>query len=124
MGFEDKGQGFPKKLFLLLCVNHGRRGNRFKKNGGFDFELKKGHKKHFSKFFLDSGSFSNLEITMPKNKSEKIISSAPKTAATLITAATLNIASTVCVWVAFQEASWDFFFLTLIQIAWDINPKI
>ncbi len=41
VGFEDKGQGFPKKLFLLLEVNHGRHGGQFKKNGGFDFEVKK-----------------------------------------------------------------------------------
>ncbi len=37
---------------------------------------------------------SNLEIIMQKNKSEKIILSAPKTAATLIIAATLNTAPT------------------------------
>ncbi len=58
MGFEDKGQGFPTKLFLLLKVNHGRRGGQFKKNGGFNFELKKGHKKKtFFNFFLYSDSF-------------------------------------------------------------------
>jgi hypothetical protein len=36
VGFEDKGPGFPKKLFLLLLVNHGRHGGQFQKNGGFD----------------------------------------------------------------------------------------
>jgi hypothetical protein len=48
VGFEDKGQGFPKKLFLLLLVNYSRRGGRMKKNGCFDFKPKKGHKKKFS----------------------------------------------------------------------------
>jgi hypothetical protein len=38
---------------------------------------------------------SNLEIIMQKNKTEKKILSAPKTAATLIIAATLNIVPTV-----------------------------
>ncbi len=66
------------------------------KNGGFDFELKKkGIKKTFFKFCLIL-ILSTLEIIMQKkNKSEKIISSAPKTAVTLIIAATLTTGPTV-----------------------------
>ncbi len=57
---------------------------------------KKGHKhKHFYKFFLIL-VLSILEIIMQKKINQKqIILSAPKTAMTLIIAATLNIAPTV-----------------------------
>jgi hypothetical protein len=98
MGFEDKGQGFPKKLFLLLKVNHGHRRSRFKKNGGFDFELKKGIKNIFQIFFY-SDSFQPGDHHAKTNKSEKIILSAPKTAMTLIVAATLNTAPTVYIYI-------------------------
>jgi hypothetical protein len=64
VGFEDKGQSFPKKLFLFLSVNHGHRRSQFMKNGGFDFKLKKGHKKNSLFFFILN--LYNLEIIMQK----------------------------------------------------------
>jgi hypothetical protein len=50
---------------------------------------------HFTKFFFYSDSFHPGDYHAKKNKSEKTILSVPKTAATLIIAATLNTAPTV-----------------------------
>jgi hypothetical protein len=95
MVFEDKGQEFPKNFFIALSQSrpHGHRSSQIKKNGGFDFEIKKGTKNFVLIFFILV--LYNLEIIMQKNKSEKIIFSAPKRAVTLIIAATLIIAPTV-----------------------------
>jgi hypothetical protein len=69
VGFEDKGQGFPKKLFLLLQVNHGRHHGRFKKNGGFDFELKKGIKNVIFQnlFKIQPGDYHAKKINQKNN---------------------------------------------------------
>ncbi len=95
MGFEDKGQGFPKKLFYCSKSTTATAAADLRKTAVFTLCSKNGHKKTI---FLNFGGIlvlSILEIIMQKNKSEKIILSAPKTATTLIIAATLNIAPTV-----------------------------
>jgi hypothetical protein len=52
VGFEDKGQGFPKKLFYCSKSIAVAVAIDLRKNSGFEFELKKGQKKIFSKFLL------------------------------------------------------------------------
>jgi hypothetical protein len=95
VGFEDKGQGFPKKLFYCSKSTTAAAAADLRKTAVLLCAQKTGIKKNI---FLNFGGIlvlSILEIIMQKNKSEKIILSAPKTATTLIIAGTLNIAPTV-----------------------------
>jgi hypothetical protein len=95
MRFEDKGQGFPKKLFYCFKSTTAAATADLRKTVVLTLSSKKGHKKNiFTKFFL-FWFFPSWRLSCKKNKSEKIILSAPKMAATLIIAATLNIAPTV-----------------------------
>jgi hypothetical protein len=58
MGFEDKGQGFPKKLFYCSKSTTAAAAADLRKMPVLTLCSKNGHKKnHFSKFWGDSGSF-------------------------------------------------------------------
>jgi hypothetical protein len=95
MRFEDEGQGFPKKLFYCFKSTTAAATADLRKTVVLTLSSKKGHKKTYLRNFFYSGSFHPGDYHAKKNLKKKIILSAPKTAATLIIAATLNIKPTV-----------------------------
>jgi hypothetical protein len=55
VGFEDKGQGFPKKLFYCSKSSTAAAAANLRKTAVLTLSSKKGTKKKF-KFFFDSES--------------------------------------------------------------------
>jgi hypothetical protein len=91
-----KDRAFQKYFFYCSKSIKAAATANLRKTAVLTLSKKKGIKKNiFHNFFFDSDSFKPGDYHAKKNKSEKIILSAPKTAATLIIAATLNSAPTV-----------------------------
>jgi hypothetical protein len=67
VGFEDKGQGFPKNLFYCSKSITAAAAAKLRKMAVLTLSSKKGHKKkHFSKFFY-SGSLQPEDYHAKKN---------------------------------------------------------
>jgi hypothetical protein len=56
-GLKIKDRAFQKSFFYCSKSITAAAAADLSKKGGVEFELKKGHKKTFSKFFFDSDSF-------------------------------------------------------------------
>jgi hypothetical protein len=56
VGFEDKGQGFPKKLFYCSKSNLAAEATDIRKTVVLTLSPKRAQKKHLLKLFSESGS--------------------------------------------------------------------